>query len=237
MISVGDPPVNGMRPVDELEEHDAERKEIRALIDRAPERLLRRHVRHRADDHSSNGHLRLRHVHAFGAVRLDEFRETEVEHLHEPALGAHQVGALDIAMHDAAGMRFLERVGHLQTDLDDFTDRQRSLLDARRQQLAFDVLHDDEVGAGVLANVVGDGDVWRTQQRRRTRLVEQARPALRIGFELGGQELQRDRTAEADIFGAINLAHAAGAKALADAIVLNSRTNEVGHGYSGRGRS
>ena len=106
----------------------------------------------------------------------------------------------------------------------DLADRQRALRDARRQQLAFDVLHDDEVGAAGLADVVGDGDVGRTQERRRPRLVEQAGAALRIGFELGRQELQRDRTTEANILGSIHLAHAAGAKAFADAIVLNRST-------------
>ena len=34
MISVGDPPSNGIRPVAQLEQHDAEREEIGAVIDR-----------------------------------------------------------------------------------------------------------------------------------------------------------------------------------------------------------
>ncbi len=44
-------------------------------------------------------------------------------------------------------------------------------------------------------------------------------------LQAGGQELQRHRTAEPDVLGAIDLAHAAGAEALADAIVLNGRIN------------
>ena len=48
----------------ELEEHDAEREEIGAVIDRPAERLLGRHVGHRADDHAGNRHLRLRDARA-----------------------------------------------------------------------------------------------------------------------------------------------------------------------------
>ena len=44
MISVGDAPSNGVRPA-ALEEDDAERKQIRALVDRAAEGLFRGHVR------------------------------------------------------------------------------------------------------------------------------------------------------------------------------------------------
>ena len=81
------------------------------------------------------------------APSRQELREPEVEHLDQAALGAHQVGALDVAMDDAARVRFVQRVGHLDPDLDHFAHRQRTLRDARRQQLAVDVLHDDEVGA------------------------------------------------------------------------------------------
>ena len=169
---------------------------------------------------------------AFGALGLQELGQAEVEHLDQPALGAHQVRALDVAMHDPARVRLVERVGDLQSDLDDLADRQRPLLHPRRQQLALDVLHHDEVGAARFADVVGDRDVGRTQERRGTRLVEQARPAVRIRLELGGEELQRDRTAEPDIFRSIHFAHPAGAKALADAIVLNGRTNQGVHGVT-----
>ena len=77
----------------------------------------------------------------------EELREAEVEDLDQAALGPHQVRALDVAVDDAAAVRFVERVGHLQADLDDFANRQRPLRDPRRQQLALDVLHHDEVGA------------------------------------------------------------------------------------------
>ena len=210
----------------QLEQHDAEREQIRAVVDRSTERLLRGHVRHRPDDHPGNRDLRLGDARRLGSLGPDELGEAEVEHLDQATFGPHQVRALDVAMHDAARVRFVERVSHLQADLDDLADCERALRDTRRQQLAFHVLHDDEVGAARFADVVGHGDVRRTQERRGPRFVEQARTAVRIRFEVGGKKLQRDRTTESNIFGAIDLAHASGAKALANAIVLNGRTNQ-----------
>ena len=213
----------------ELEQHDTQGEEIGTAIDFPAERLLRRHVRHRADDRSRDGHLRLGDGHGL-RVGLDELREAEIEHLHEAALGAHQIRALDVAMHDAAVVSFVQRVRHLQPDLEHFPDRHRALRDARRQQLAFDVLHHDEVAAAGFADVVGDRDVGRTEQRCGARFVQEPRPALRVGLEVGGQELQRDRSSQPDVFSAVDLAHAAGAEALADAIVLNGRTGQSVHG-------
>ena len=67
MISVGDVPSNGIRPVDQLEQHDAERKQIGAMIDGLAQRLLRRHVGHRPHDHPRHRHLRLRRGRVAGA--------------------------------------------------------------------------------------------------------------------------------------------------------------------------
>ena len=159
------------------------------------------------------------------AAVADELRQTEVEHLDEPALGAHQVCALDVAMDDAARVRFVERVGDLDADLDHFAHRQRPARDPRRQQLAVDVLHDDEVGARFFADVVGDGDVRRAEHRRGARFVQQPRAALRIGLERRRQELERDRPAKSRVFTAIHLSHAACAKALVDPIVLDGRAD------------
>ena len=112
MISVGAPPVNGIRPVAQLEQHDAEREQIGAVIDRMAERLLRRHVRDRAQHHPGHRDLRLGHLGGAAAI-LDELGEAEVEDLDQAALGAHQVRALDVAVDDAARVRLVERFGDL----------------------------------------------------------------------------------------------------------------------------
>ena len=106
---------------------------------------------------------------------------------------------------------------------------------ARRQQLTLDILHHDEVGAARFADVVGDGDIGRPQQRRGARFVQQPCAAFGIGFQIGRQEFECDRTTEADILRSIHFAHPTGAKALADAVVLNGRTYQRVHGVSGCG--
>ena len=210
-------------PRQQLEEDNAQGKQINAMIDGSAERLLRCHVRHRPDHDPGHRHLRLGDVAAGAAA--DEFRETEIENLDQSPLGAHQVCALDVAMNNAARVRLVEGIGDLDANLDDFTQRDGTTRDPCRQQLTVDVLHDDEVGAGFFSDVVGDGNVRRTQHRRRTRFVEEARPALGIGLQRRRQELERDRPAKSCIFTTIHLSHAAGAQAFVNAIMLDGRAN------------
>ena len=86
-------------------EHGAKRIDVRARIDRATAtRLLRRHVRRRADLLAASRQLRA----AFVA------REAEVHH-HGPAVGMdHHVAGLHVAMHDAGAMRGRERRCHVR---------------------------------------------------------------------------------------------------------------------------
>ena len=97
----------------QLEEYDAEGKQIRALIDGTAERLLGRHIGHRADDHPRDRDLRLRDARGLGALGPDKLRQPEIEDLDQPALGPHQVRALDVAVHDPARVRFVEGIGDL----------------------------------------------------------------------------------------------------------------------------
>ena len=90
---------------DHLEQHDAERVEVRARIDRAAgHRLLGRHVVRRTDDHVRLG--------CIAANIPAETRETEVEDAHAFAMtdlvGDHDVRGLHIAMDDALLVRVRE---------------------------------------------------------------------------------------------------------------------------------
>ena len=169
-----------------------------------------------------DGDLRLRDRGVDRAAVRHELGEAEVEHLDQAALGAHQVGALDVAMDDAAARapRPARRrpAGRLR--------RSRGSAArpcATRGESSSPSTYSMTMKSAplVLADVVGDGDVRRAQHRRGARLGQQPRAALGIGLERVRQELQRDLTSEPDVFGAIHLAHAAGAEAPIDPVVLH----------------
>ena len=85
-------------------------------------------------------------------------------------------------MDDAAAMRLGQGVGHLPGDVHRLAHRKGPMRDARREHIAFDVLHDKEIAAFVLADVVDGGDVGRAQRGGGAGLGEQARAPLGVGL-------------------------------------------------------
>ncbi len=116
-----------------LVEHDAERPDVGALVDRLPLGLLGTHVRRGAEDHP-----RLRHrggrdgrrVHRLGARRGsggERFGETEIQHLHRAVRAHLDVGGLQIAMDDPLLVRGFERFGNLPGDRQHLVERHSGL--------------------------------------------------------------------------------------------------------------
>jgi hypothetical protein len=121
-----------------LVEHRAERVEVAARLGRTAERLLRRHVRDRADDHALERQAR--------AIAGD--REAEVAELRRAVGHEPHVGRLDVAVDDAAGVRVLERATQLVGDAERLLERQPVWL-RRVQQIV------DRAAGHVLAHDVG----------------------------------------------------------------------------------
>jgi hypothetical protein len=161
-----------------------------------------------------------------------ELGEAEVEQFDAAALVDDQVGALDVAVDDAVGMRLVQRIRRLHSDLHHIAHRQRAARDPRADLLARDVFHHDERRLVVLDDVVNRGDVGGAQRRSGTRLPEQACPCRVVRVVRILQELERDRTAQARVFGEVHLSHAADAEAFSDAIVEYGRAR---HGVLERG--
>ena len=89
----------------------------------------------------------------------EAFCQAEVEELCLTAVGDEDVSWLDVAVDDTFGVRGIERVGNLQRQIDEAIVRQRFAADRLVERCTFQQLHDDEVLAGVFADVVDRADV------------------------------------------------------------------------------
>jgi hypothetical protein len=120
-----------------LEQHDAERPDVRAFVDRPAARLFRRHVRRRPENHPQFRRV-YRHRRRVGDVdaRLadgrERFGETEVEHLDRAILADLYIRRFEIAMDDAVFVGRVERGRDLARDREGGGDRQRALRDLLR---------------------------------------------------------------------------------------------------------
>ena len=91
--------------------------------------------------------------------------EPEVEHLDRAgARGQHDVFGLEIAMHDAGGVRGGHGVGDLDGDFDGAADGTASIAQEGAQSVALDEFGDQEGLAVVLAELVDGDDVGVVQR-------------------------------------------------------------------------
>ena len=117
-------------------------------------------------------------------------------------------------MHDALPMRAIERGGDLGRTAQRLIERERALLEARRQRLALEMLQHQEVerapiGGHVPADVVQRADVRMIERGHRARLALEALPRLRVAGDLRRQHLDRDAAIQPRVPRPIHLPHAA----------------------------
>ncbi len=191
------------------------------MVGRAPQGLLGRHVGEGAEE-AAGARLEAvlpRAVLVVLAGARQALGEAEVEHLHAAARIDHQVGGLDVAVDHAAGVRLVERVGHLRGEVHGLAHRQGAGREQRRQRLAGHQFHHEEDPPVHLADVVDRGDARGPQRRGRPRLAHEARALLGVGGQLLAQELQGHFPSEPHVLGTEHGAHAPGAEGTDDAVV------------------
>ena len=214
-------------------EGDAEAELIGAIVARAVGQLLGRHVGRGADDLIGPRHLgqrlvlvaaaaggepdRPRHRPAVGAIGgrharrvrqiFDLARQPEVDDAHAPVGADEHVVRLEVAVHQARGVRGGQAAPGIAHDGDDVTPRARRLEPAL-ERLPLDVLHGDERLVVDGADVVHRHDVGMRQPRQRLRLAHQALLAL-AAEEAEAQQLEGDLAIELRIVGEEDHAHAA----------------------------
>src|SRR6185369_9803254 len=96
---------------------------------------------------------------------LDQFRETEVEHLHGAGARDHHVARLDVAMNDAAAVRCCECVSHLDGDRERAAQIEWFSVDNVAHISSLDVLHRDELNVTDFMQTEDRADVWVIQRR------------------------------------------------------------------------
>jgi hypothetical protein len=175
------------------------------------ERLLRRHVVDRAENHpllrDERGGIGARR-----RLHPDALGDAEIEHLHARAAD-DDVVRLDVAMDDAMLVRFGESIGDAASDAADIRLRQRAARDEGRERLAFDELHHDERAPFRFLERMDRRNVRVVELRGGSRFAPHARDCFGVRSNLLREDLDRDVAAEARVLCPPDLAHAAGADA------------------------
>jgi hypothetical protein len=154
----------------------------------------------------------------------DDGREAEVDDL-RAGRGEHDVGRLDVAVHQVLRVRGGERGGHLGQRPQRRPRRQRPVGESLGegtawQQLHHHVRHRPAVIAARLAVVVHVGDVRVPQPGGGLRLGLDPGAGDRTGGVPAGEDLQRDRAVEHEVVRAPHHRHAAGAEAILEPVAV-----------------
>ena len=185
--------------------------------------MLRRHVGDGADGRAGASHeFRACATGWIGEVgfargsagygRVDLFRQAEIEDFGIAARSDKDICGLDVAMHDIFRVRRLERIGNLNSQLEDIFERHRPPGDSFLQRLAIEILHDDKGAAVFLADVVNGADIRMVERGSRLRFAPETLQRLAILGHLFRQEFQGHRAVQPRVFGFIDNAHAAAAE-------------------------
>ncbi len=200
-----------------VEEHAPEGVDVGAGVERLAANLLGSEVG------QSSGPLA---VAARGAGAVDAQAEVrQVDVLLAVGVGDQHVRRLDVAVHQAAGVRGVEGVGDAGHDPGDAPRGQTlgRLGDQVLQARPLHEAHGDEQPAVVLAGPVDRDDVRVLQARGGERLAHEELAQTRVAGALGRDQLERDRASELGVVGPVDDAHAADAGERLDGVAGDDR--------------
>ena len=201
-----------------VEEDGAQRVHVGARVRVLAADLLGRCEVRRTDETAGAGEAAAHRL-ALGQPEVGEVRVLL------PILRDQHVRRLDVAVHEPAPVRGVERAGDLPDDVHGALGIQAlGGVDQRPQVRAVDVAHREVEDAVGLAGLEDRHDVGVIDRRGELRLGLEALAEVGIVRVLRGNHLQRDRTPEPELGGAVHDAHAAVACDAVDAIVTERRT-------------
>ena len=182
-----------------LEQQAAERVDVGARVDALVDDLLGRHVLGARDDGPRTCQV---------AFRVGLLCEPEVAEVHVVAAREEDVGRLDIAMHQAAGVGGVER----GADLVDDTRRSARFEVALRgdqgpEVRALDEPHHDEEHAVLVAGLEDGNDVLVVDRSREPGLAAEALAKARVARMLRANELEGHHALERELLGPVDDTH------------------------------
>ena len=203
-----------------LVEHAAERVDVGAGVHRPALELLRREIGGRAD----------------GGPR--PLRRSVVEPPRQPEVGEidvlraveQDVRRLDVAVHETARVRGVERCGDLRADGDRPGRLERALRSEQRAKVG--AVHEPhrEIDTAVdVAGVVDRDDVRVLERHHELRLARESLAEAIVARQGRRHQLERDRSLQAQVVGPVHDAHPAAADQLLDPV-----PEEVGADVGGR---
>src|SRR5262245_10356425 len=110
-------------------------------------------------------------------------------------------------MHDAFAVGVIEGGGHLSSGARDISDRESPAQQPPRECFSFEILHHDELHALVFADIVERANARMGQPRDRPRLSCESGAPSHGACDVVRENLDRDRSAQSRIGGAVDIAH------------------------------
>ena len=203
------------------------------MIEHVTAGLLGRHVIRRSENDSG-----LRQI---GRVFLHDFRDAEVDELHEVRVPLivhkHDVVGLHVAMDDVLVVRLLERLGDLNEDVFQLAAAEVQLAEDSRQAHPVEELHDDVEGAvGHLPEIHHLADVPALNRVGRLSLANEALEDLLAPFDAATKHLHREGLADDHLAARVDRAHASATHNALDAITaVDHLTDEILSGADSSG--
>ena len=218
----------GDAPGEQFEEDDPHGVEVGPAVQRVAASLLGAHVLGRAA-HQPRSRQR-------AALRrrllFQDLRQAEIHHLDEVEPRAerleHYVVGLQVAVHDAEGVRLFERGERLFQHVGDTRERQRPLVvHHARQMSTAQVLHHDVRLTLLGAPEIEDGDrVRMAQTAGRPGLVEEARRGELVVGQVGMHHLDGHGAPQSNLLGAVHPAHAPHSDQVRHAVAARERSTD-----------
>jgi hypothetical protein len=131
-----------------LVEHRADGEDVRPMVGGFALDLFRSHVGDGAEDDplaSLIAHRQGAGMGVGGFLRRGQLGQPEIQHLGEAVRGHHDVFRLEVAVHDAGGMRFCQPLGCLRQIDQQRAQVRRSVVDLALERDPLDQLHRDVV--------------------------------------------------------------------------------------------